>query len=232
MKSICLIFSFLLFTSLVLEAQIDLSKKIPGIKYEKSYLFDQQIDMEIDFYTKKGALQMTIPYTSHFTRDYQYINIKHQRGATVYQTIFDMPNNNCLIILGEGKQVMGSASVMKDNKGRELKELPMTKTGETKKILGQTCTLYTFDVPEFSGEMWVSTQVPLLNDVGILKASKMGKYYQKIQAKGFVMEITSVTPNGKKTVMRTTSLKQEKDYKVNIPDDFGAAINKIDYYEY
>jgi hypothetical protein len=232
MKRISCILGMLLFISMTSEAQIDLSKKIPGIKYEKKYHFDNQIEMEIDFYTKKGSLQMTIPYTSHFTDDYQYINIKHQRGNTVYQTIFDMPNNNCLIILGEGKQVMGSAAVMKDNEGRKLTELPMTKSDETKKILGQTCTLYTFDAPEFSGEMWVTTQVPLLNDVGILKASKMGKYYQKIQAKGFVMEITSVTPNGKKTVMRTTSLKQAKNYDVSIPDDFGAAINKIDYYEY
>lgn len=232
MKQISILLGTIFFLSISSVAQIDLSKKIPGIKYEKQYQFDNLLEMEIDFYNKNGKLEMTIPYISHFTDDYQYINIKHQRGNTVYQTLFDMPNNNCLIILGEGKQIMGSASVMKDNKNRSLKELPMTKTDESKKILGQTCTRYTFDVPEFKGEMWVSTQVPLLNDVGVLKASKMGKYYQKIQAKGFVMEITSLTPKGKETVMRTTSLKQAKNYEVNIPDEFGAAINKVDYYEY
>lgn len=214
------------------KAQLDLSKKIPGIKYEKNYAFDNQLTMEIDFYTKKGSLQTTIPYTSYFTNDFQHIDIKHQQGNTVYHTLFDLPNNNCLILLGEGNQMMGSASVMKDNSNRELKELPMTKTGDTKKILGQTCTKYTFDVPEFNGEMWITTQVALLNDVGVLKASKMGKYYQKIPVKGFVMEITSVTPKGKKTVMRTTSLKEKSSYTVKIPDDFGAAINKIDYYAY
>lgn len=213
-------------------AQIDLSTKIPGIKYEKKYEFDNQLTMEIDFFNKKGSLVSTIPYTSYFTSNFQYIDIKHQQGNTVYHSLFDLPNNNCLIILGDGNQMMGSAAVMKDNSSRDLKELPMTNTGETKKILGQSCIKYTFDVPEFSGEMWITTQVPLLNDVGVLKASKMGKYYQKLSAIGFVMEIISLTPKGKKTIMRTTSLNETSTYKVTIPEDFGSAINKIDYYAY
>lgn len=232
MKRKLILMAVLLLGTMMSKAQLDLSKKIPGIKYEKVYEFDNQLSMEIDFYSKKGSLLSTIPYTSYFTSNFQHIDMKHQQGNTVYHTLFDLPNNNCLIILGEGNQMMGSASVMKDNEGRRLKELPMTKTGESKKILGQPCTKYTFDAPEFSGEMWITTQVPLLNDVGVLKASKMGKYYQKIPAKGFVMEITSITPRGKKTVMRTTSLKEASSYTVRIPDDFGTAINKIDYYAY
>lgn len=232
MKRRIILFGLLLVIGIAGKAQLDLSKKIPGIKYEKQYAFDSQLSMEIDFYAKNGSLLSTIPYTSYFTNDFQYIDIKHQQGNTIYHTLFDLPNNNCLIILGDGNQMMGSASVMKDNEGRELKELPMSSTGESKKILGETCTKYTFDVPEFNGEMWITNQVPLLNDVGVLKASKMGKYYQQIPVKGFVMEITSVTPKGKKTVMRTTSLKESSDYTVKIPDDFGAAINKIDYYAY
>ena len=222
----------LLCFSFTSKAQIDLSKKIPGIKYEKSYHFTSGIDMEIEFYNKKGNLQTTIPYTSYYTPDYQYICIRHQQGNTVYQTLFDLPNNNCLIILGDGDQMMGSAAVMKDKEGRELKELPLVKTDETKEIAGYVCTRYTFDVKEFSGEMWTTTEVKLPNDVGILKASKTGKYYEKIPIDEFVMEITSVTPKGKKTVMKTTALSDKKPYDIKIPDEFGTAINKIDYYDY
>lgn len=228
------IFLFIVFILLcqITKAQIDLSKKIPGIKYESTYTFDAAIDMQIDFYNPKGNLQESIPYFSHYTNNYQYINIKHRRGNTVYQTIFDMPNHNCLIILGEGDQVMGSAALMKDNDGRTLKKLELTKTDEVKTIADKTSTKYTFDVPEFKGEMWITTQVNLPNDVGILKASKMGKYYQQISAEGFVMEITSITPKGRKTLMKTLAFHSSKSLKVTIPEEFGRAINKIDYYEY
>lgn len=213
-------------------AQIDLSKKIPGIKYQSQYTFDAVIDMQIDFYSPKGKLQESIPYYGHYTNDYKHINIKHKRGNTVYQTLFDLPNNNCLIVLGEGNQVMGSASVMKDNSGRTLKKLNLIITNEVKIIAGKTATKYTFDVPEFQGEMWITQQVKLPNDVGILKASKMGKYYQQLSVDGFVMEITSLTPKGRKTVMKTLGFNSKKSLSLTIPEDFGRAINKIDFYEY
>lgn len=224
--------TLLLCISFSTKAQIDLSKKIPGIKYEKSYHFNTGIEMEIEFYHKNGNLQTTIPYTSYYTPNYQNICIRHQQGNTVYQTLFDMPNNNCLIILGEGNQMMGSASVMKDNEGRQLKELPLNKTNETKTIAGQLCNRYTFDTPEFSGELWATTSVDLPNDVGIFKASKTGKYYEKLPITDFVMEITSTTPKGKKTVMKTKTFFDKKSYTINIPDEFGVAINKIDYFDY
>lgn len=227
--TICLLTLLSLNTS----AQLDVSKHIPGIKYESSYTFDTCTEMEIDFYNKKGKLQMTIPYWAFYHSDFQIINIKHQRGNTVYQTIFDLPNNNALIVLGDEKEVMGSASVLKDNDGRELKTLELKPTDETKTILGFTCQKFTFDAPEFYGEFWITNEVKdLPNDVGILKASKMGKYYPKISAEGFVMEITSFTPKGKQTVMRTTGLKIPRKSHLEIPEDFGVAINKIDYYAY
>lgn len=230
-KTITLILVFLV-CAFSGNAQIDLSKKIPGIKYESSYQFTAAIEMEIDFYSSKGKLQETIPYFSHYTPDFQYIDIKHRRGNTVYQTLFDIPNNNCLIVLGEGNDAMGSASVMKSNEGRTLKTLSLTETSETKAIAGKTCKKYTFDVPEFSGEMWITSQVNLPNDVGILKASKMGKYYQILSVQGFVMEITSLTPKNRKAVMKTLALKPSETLKVSIPEEFGRAINKIDYYDY
>ena len=222
----------LLSFTIFVKAQIDLSKKIPGIKFEKNYHFTAGIDMEIDFFDKKGKLRTTIPYSSYYTSDYQYICIKHQQGNTIYQTLFDLPNNNCLIILGEGDQIMGSSSVMKDNEGRILKELPLSKTDETKEICGKPCTKYTFEVEEFKGELWATLEIKLPNDVGIFKVSKTGKYYEKLPINDFVMEITSITPKGKKTTMKTKALFDNRAYNITIPDEFGAAINKIDYYDY
>lgn len=217
---------------LPLHAQIDLSKKIPGIQYEASYHFTSAIEMEMIFFNKKGQHQMTIPYTTYYRSDFEHFCIKHQRGNTVYQTLFDMPNNNCLIILGEEDQMMGSAAVMKDNEGRELKTLALESTGEEKEIAGYRCLRYTFDVPEFTGELWVSTEADLPNKLGVLKASKMGKFYEQVPVEGFVLEITSVTPKGKKTVMKTTAFLDAIDYQIAVPDDFGTAVNKIDYFDY
>lgn len=233
-KIFSLLIAFLpLLMAIQAKAQLDVSKHIPGVKYEKSYSFDICTEIDIDFYTKKGALQMTIPYWIFYKPDFQQICVKHQRGNTVYQTLFDLPNNNCLILLGDEDQIMGSTSVMKDNTGRALKKLNLTATSENKQVAGFNCTKYTFDAPEFSGEMWITKELnDLPNDVGVLKASKMGKYYQELSADGFVLEITSITPKGKKTVMKTKAVKQSKKSFVKIPDDFGVAVNKIDYYEY
>jgi hypothetical protein len=230
MKKINITFLLVVFT-LGLYAQIDLSKKIPGIKYESSYTFSKAIDMEMDFYNKRGKLRMTIPYWAHYNPGYEHFSIKHKRGSTAYQSIFDMPNNNCLIVYGEGDQTSGSASVMKDNEGRDLKTLPLTKTNETKTILGKVCTKYTFDVEEFSGEMWATTQLDLPNKVGVLKASQMNQFYEDVPVEGFVLEITSINKRGMKTVMRTTALPHDIDVTVTIPEKFGRAINKVDYYD-
>lgn len=213
-------------------AQLDLSKKIPGIKYEENYEFDSSIEITMDFYSKKGAHQMTIPYASYFTNDYNHFCIKILRGNSVYQTLFDMPNNNCLILLGEGENVQGSAAVMKDNTDRILKELPLIKTTKSKEVLGYNCNLYTYSTEKINGEIWATTELDLPNDVGVLKASKMGKFYEKIPVDGFILEIISTTKKGKKTVMKTTAFHKEKSHKISIPKDFGVAINKIDYYDY
>lgn len=214
------------------QAQMDLSKKVPGINYESNYKFDAEMEMEMEFYSKKGSHQMTIPYKSYYSNDYQNICIKILRGNSVYQTLFDMPNNNCLILLGEGENMQGSAAVMKDNEGRELRELPLTKTNKTKTILNYSCTLYTFNTEKISGEIWATESINLPNDVGVLKASKMGKYFENVPVEGFILEITSITEKGKKTVMKTTALHKNKTHEVTIPEEFGVALNKIDYYDY
>lgn len=229
---IILIATILICSFSAVKAQIDLSKKIPGIKYEANYKFDAEIEMEMDFFKKNGDHQMTIPYKSYYSNNYQYICIKILRGSTVYQTLFDLPNNNCLILLGEGKSMQGSAAVMKDNEGRELRELPLTKTDQTKTILGYKCTLYTFNTPKINGEIWATSALKMPNDVGVLKASKMGIYFEKVPVDGFVLEITSTTAKGKKTVMKTTAVHNNKTHEIDIPKDLGVAINKIDYYNY
>jgi hypothetical protein len=79
--------------------------------------------------------------------------------------------------------------------------------------------------------MWVTTQVNLPNKVGVLKASQMNQFYEDVPVEGFVLEITSINKRGMKTVMRTTALPHDIDVTVNIPEEFGKAINKVDYYD-
>jgi hypothetical protein len=213
-------------------AQVKLNPTNQRIQYDNSYHFSAGIEMEIEFYDRKGKLEQTIPYFSYYSDDFSHIAIRHERGRTIYQTIFDLPNNNCLILLGEGENLNGSAAVMKDNQGTELKVLKLENTGISKPILGYSCTQYTFEVKEFTGEMWLTDEIDLPNDVGIFKASKTAKYYQTLSERGFVMEITSTTPKGRTTVMRTTAMHPSLSYTVNIPDPFGHSLNKIDYYNY
>jgi hypothetical protein len=59
----------------------------------------------------------------------------------------------------------------------------------------------------------------------------MNQFYEDVPVKGFVLEITSVNKRGMKTVMRTTALPHDIDVTVTIPEEFGRAINKVDYYD-
>jgi hypothetical protein len=128
--------------------------------------------------------------------------------------------------------MQASSAVMKDNEGRNLNKLPLTKTAQTKDILGYKCIQYTFKSDRFSGEIWATNQIELPNDVGILKASKMGKYFEDTPVEGFILEITSIARNGLKTVMKTTEIHKNKKYAITLPNEVGKAINKIDYYDY
>lgn len=229
---ISLITLILLTFSSQLFSQIQLQANVPGIKYEKQYEFDAEIGMDMIFYNKKGAHRMTIPYVSNYSNDKNYICIKILRKNSVYQTLFDFPNNNCLILLGEGESMNATSAVMKDNEGRDLRTLPLTRTEKKKDILGYHCHQFTFNTDRFHGEIWVTKDLDLPNDVGLLKASKMGKFYEDIPVDGFVLEITSITPKGLKTEMKTTSINPDKKHTVTLPAEVGPAINKIDYYDY
>jgi len=229
-KSITTLVSLLCLV-LITNAQFQLKVNIPGIKYEDNYSFDASVEMDMEFYSKKGSLRSTIPYETYYSEDYKYICVHIKRGSS-YQTLFDFPNNNCLILLGDGNNLQANAAVMKDKKERTLNKLPLTKTDKTKVILGYTCNQYTFNVDKFYGEIWATSAINLPNDVGVLKASKMGKYYEDVPLEDFILEITSTTPNGLKTIMKTKAIHKNKKHKINIPSECSKAVNKIDYYDY
>lgn len=214
-------------------AQIDVSKHIPGIDYASNYSFNKCNRMEIQYFTKKGKPRMTMPYKIFYSDDFEVIDIWFQRGSMISQTLIDFPANNLLIIYGEGNNISGSAAAMKDREKKKFKKLPLEKTDETKDILGHKCNKYTMKTDEFTGEIWATKSINHLpNKTGIWKASKTEMYYQTIPDIGFIMEITSFNPKGQKTVMKTLELEAETNYGVNIPEEFGIAINKVDYYKY
>lgn len=228
------IFGWMLLMAIPLHglSQTDLNKGKSGDIYQSQYRFTASISMEMSFYDKKGALREIIPYESIYTSDFRQFSLINKRGNAVYQSLFDIPRNYCLIIVGQGDQLMGSLALMKDNSSKLMKTLTLIPTEETKTIAGLLCSKFTFNVAEFSGEMWLSEEIDLSNEVGVFKVSKTSKYYQQLSAKGFVMEITSVTPKGKKTVITTTALEPSKETVIRIPDTFGTSLNTIDYYDY
>ena len=111
--------------------------------------------------------------------------------------------------------------------------MEITATTETKKIAGYTCKKYTYTYKKIFGEVWITDDVKLPNDVGVFRAAKMAALHNTLSVSGFVMEMTTEDARGGKTVMTTLSLMANEKYTINLKGvDMNTALNKVNYYTF
>jgi hypothetical protein len=113
----------------------------------------------------------------------------------------------------------------------ELKRLDIVATSESKKILGYDCKKYTYTYKKIFGEVWITDQVKLSNDLGVFRACKMEALHNTLSVQGFVMEMTTEDAKGGKTLMKTILLMNDEKYIVDLKGvNMSTAINKVNYY--
>ena len=113
----------------------------------------------------------------------------------------------------------------------DLKKLEIIPTNETKDICGIKCKKYTYTYLKIFGEVWLTDEVKLPNDVGVFRACKMAAKHNTLSVPGFIMEMTTEDAKGGKTLMTTVSLKVAEGYTRTLKrKDMSTSLNKVNYF--
>ncbi len=211
--------------------------KAPGVKWDDSYSFDQYNSFQIEFYAKDHELMRTQKIKTYYQTDgenfaVQFISEMKSGGM---KTILDKKNEVAVQIIGEG----GGANPYYNTGGfkypetADLKKLEIVATNETKDILGYTCKKYTYTHKKIFGEIWITDQVKMPNDLGVFRAAKMAALHNTLSVDGFVMEMTTEDSRGGKTLMKTVSLKNQETNTFDLKGvEMNTAINKVNYFTF
>jgi hypothetical protein len=230
--------TFLLaFLSVVITSFSQVQLKAPGVKWDESYSFDQCNVFQIEFYAKNNELMRTRQYKTYYQTDGSNFAVKLVTDAkgSGMETILDKKNEVAIQIFGSGGDAKPyyNAGGFKYPEEADLKKLEIVATTETKDILGYSCKKYTYTYKKIFGEVWITDQINLSNDLGIFRAAKMAALHNTLSMGGFVMEMTTEDAKGGKTLMKTVSLKNAEKYTLNLKGaEISTAINKVNYYTF
>jgi hypothetical protein len=211
--------------------------KAPGVKWDESYGFDQCNIFQIEFYAKDNELMRTRQFKTYYQSDGVNFVVKlvtDVKGNGM-ETILDKKNEVAIQILGSGGEAKPyyNAGGYKYPEDADLKKLEIIPSSEMKDILGYPCKKYTYIYKKIFGEIWITDQITLPNDLGVFRAAKMAALHNTLSVGGFVMEMTTEDAKGGKTLMKTISLKNTEKYSINLKDvEMNTAINKVNYYTF
>jgi hypothetical protein len=221
----------------VISAVAQFSLKAPGVKWDESYTFDKCNVFKIEAYAKNNELMRTIDVRTYYQSAGENFDVKYLNPGkgNEMETIVDKKNVVGVQMLGGG----GGATPMitvggyKFPADADLKKLDLVPTNETKDILGHSCKKYTYTFKKIFGEVWITDDVKLPNDIGMFRACKMAAKHNTLSVPGFVMEMTTEDSGGDKTLMKTISLENSGQYTVDLKNaNVSTALNKINYFTY
>ncbi len=206
-----------------------------GVKWDESYSFDKSNVFKIEFYAKNNELMRTVNLkTCYQSTGDNFVTKMTENGKGNYtETVLDKKNEVAIQIFGFGGGVVPqyNAGRFKYPTETELKKLDILPTTETKQIAGFTCKKYTYSYKKIFGEVWITDQISLSNDLGVFRAAKMAAKHNTLSVSGFVMEMTTEDSGGGKTLMTTVSLNNSENYMLDFRGvKMGTAINKVNYY--
>ena len=211
--------------------------KAPGVKWDESYSFDKCNTFKIEFYAKGNELMRTMQYKTYYKSESENFVVKlvTDGKGNGMETVIDKKNEIAIQIMGTGGNAKPyyNAGGYKYPAEADLKKLEIVPTSETKQILGLTCKKYTYTFKKIFGEVWITDQITLSNDVGVFRAAKMAAKHNTLSMGGFVMEMTTEDSGGGKTLMKTVSLKNSEKYTVELKGvEMNTAINKVNYFTF
>jgi GLPGLI family protein len=231
-----ILFSFVMLSLFSTEAQTKLSLKPSWLKWDSTYTFDRYNVSRVENYSKKGELMMTSDYKTYYqskTPDGDFSIILAKQNSKDSWEVLSNKRHECFIECYRTDGVITNCSAngytMPTESG--LSTLKLEPTDETKQILGFNCKKYTYTFNKAIGEIWITNEVKLSNDLGAYRASHMDAGNNRLSVEGFVMEIISEVPKGGKTIVKTISLSNECNYSPDYRNvEMGYSTNKKSYY--
>jgi hypothetical protein len=225
----------LLMTFAVLITSANLPLNPSDVKWEQVYNFDKCNVFAMEIYAKNNELMRTMNIKTYYQSDgenFAVIMNTESRGNGI-ETVIDKKNEVAIQIMGTGGDAapIYNAGGYKFPSAEDLKKLELVPTEETKEILGYSCKKYTYTYKKIFGEVWLTDQVTLPNDIGVFRACKMAALHNTLSVPGFVMEMTTEDEKGGKTLMKTVSLQNDEKYAVDLKGvQMSTAINKVNYF--
>jgi len=204
-----------------------------GVKRDDTYSFDKSNAFKMEIYQKGELMGFTNMKTYYQSNGDNFVT-KMEKGDFP-ETVIDKKNQVAIQIWGKNR-----GAIPKYNAGgftypsaTELKKLDIVPTNETKQIAGFICKKYTYTYKLIFGEVWITDQISLSNDLGVFRAAKMAAKHNTLSVGGFVMEMTTEDSGGGRTLMTTVSLNNSESYKIDFRGvDMSIAINKVNYYTF
>ena len=207
-----------------------------AVKWDESYSFDKCNAFKMEFFAKGNELMRTMQYKTFYQSGNENFLIKlvTEGKGNGMETILDKKNELAIQIIGAGGSApYYNAGGFKYPAETELKKLEIVPATDTKQILGFTCKKYTYTYKKIFGEVWMTDQVKISNDLGVFRACKMAALHNTLSVSGFVMEMTTEDTRGGKTLMTTVSLGNATPYTIDLKGvQITAAINKVNYYTF
>jgi hypothetical protein len=204
------------------------------VTWEKVYNFDKSNVFMIEFYAKGNELMRTMNINTYYQSDGDNFDVKVMMKGNVTETVIDKKNEVAIQIFdAAGPTPMYNAGGFKFPAPEDLKKLELVPTDVTKDILGFSCKKYTYTYKKIFGEVWLTDQVTLPNDIGVFRATKMAALHNTLSVPGFVMEMTTEDEKGGKTLMKTVSLQNDEKYTIDFNSiEMTVAVNKVNYYTF
>lgn len=230
MKNIGILF-FLILASAGINAQM----KASGIKWDESYTFDKCNHFQIEFYASGNELMRTVQFATNYQSGGENFMVRTLTGSkgSGMETVIDKKNEVAIQLFGTGGGAVPTynAGGFKYPEAEDLKKLELAATEETRDILGYPCKKYTYTYKKIFGEVWLTDQITLPNDIGVFRACKMAALHNTLSVPGFVMEMTTGDAKGGRTLMKTVSLQQDEKFVVDFRGvEMKKAVNKVNYF--
>jgi len=219
----------------IISGLVNAQLKAPGVKWDESYSFDMYNAFKIEFYAKDNELMRTMQYRTYYQSDGENFDVKYVTDGKGmgFETVMDKKNQVGIQVFGNlgGASTTYNAGGYKYPADDDLKKLEIVPASETKQICGITCKKYTYTYLKIFGEVWLTDEITLPNDLGMFRACKMAAKHNTLSVPGFVMEMTTEDAKGGKTLMTTVSLKNTEKYSVSFKGvNMSTAINKVSYF--
>jgi hypothetical protein len=207
------------------------------VKWDEVYHFDKCNVFMMEMYAKNNELMRTMNVKTWYQSDGENFVVKMmmEGRSNGTETVIDKKNEVAIQIFetGGGSAPMYNAGGFKYPSAEDLKKLELVPTEETKQIIGFTCKKYTYTYKKIFGEVWLTDQVTLPNDIGVFRACKMAALHNTLSVPGFVMEMTTEDEKGGKTLMKTVSLQNDEKYMIDLKGvEISKAVNKVNYYTF